>query len=712
MHKTTFALLLAAVLTAPAIARAQTVKYPETKKVDVAEDYHGTRVNDPYRWLEDQNGAETAAWVKTENAVTFPYLNALPERDKIKKRITDLWNYARFSTPFKEGGQYFFNRNTGLQNQSVLFVQKSLKESARVLLDPNTLSADGTIALSSTAVSPDGRLLGYGTATSGSDWNEFHVRDIATAKDREDIIKWVKFSGMSWTKDGRGFTYSRYPEQDDAEKLKGALSNQKLYYHEVGTPQSKDRLIYEDPSHPTWFVNGGITEDGRYLLIYIRESSYPKNRLYYIDLKDPQRPDLNGKIVKLIDTPENGHSVVGNDGPILYVMTNKDAPKQKVLAIDTRNPGVWKTIIPESTEPLQFATIAGGRFFAGYLKDAQSAVRIFSMAGKSLGNLELPGIGTLGGFSGKKNSNEVFYSFTSFLYPTTVSRYDVATGRSEVFRKPNINFDPSAYETKQIFYASKDGTRVPMFITHRKGLQLNGQNPTYLYGYGGFNVSLTPGFSVPNLVWLEMGGVYAVPNLRGGGEYGDAWHEAGIKARKQNVFDDFIGAAEYLIKEGYTSPARLALGGGSNGGLLVGAVLTQRPDLFAVAFPDVGVLDMLRYHKFTIGAAWAGDYGRSDKPEDFKYLFAYSPLHNVKPGACYPATLISTADHDDRVVPGHSFKFAATLQPAQSCDRPVLIRIETKAGHGAGTPITKTIEQFADRWAFARYNMGIRPVTP
>lgn len=711
MRKITCTLLLAAVLIAPAIGRAQTLKYPDTKKVDVADDYHGIRVADPFRWLEDQNGSETAAWVKAENDVTFPYLNALPEREKIKQRLTALWNYARFSTPFKEGGQYFFSRNTGLQNQSVLFVQQSLQDSARVLLDPNLLSTDGTIALSSTAVSPNGKLLGYGTATSGSDWNEFRVRDIATAKDRNDVIKWVKFSGMNWTKDGRGFTYSRYPEPNDAEKLKAALSNQKLYYHEVGTPQSKDRLLYEEPHHPSWFIGGDVTEDGRYLLLYISENTDPKNRLYYIDLKDPQHPDLDGKVVKLIDAYENGYSVIGNDGPIFYVVTNKGAPKQKVVAIDTRKPAEWKTIIPESTEPLQFATIAGGRLFAGYLKDAHSAVRSFSMQGKPLGELQLPGIGTLGGFTGKKDSNEMFYSFASFLYPTTVFRYNVATGKSEVFRKPGIKFDPSAYETRQVFYTSKDGTRVPMFITHRKGLQLNGQNPTYLYGYGGFNISLTPGFSVPILVWLEMGGVYAMPNLRGGGEYGDAWHLAGTKGQKQNVFNDFIGAAEYLIKEGYTSPAKLAIGGGSNGGLLVAATLTQRPELFAVAFPEVGVLDMLRYHKFTVGAAWSGDYGLSDNPDDFKYLYAYSPLHNVKPGVCYPATMISTADHDDRVVPGHSFKFAATLQPAQGCDRPVLIRIETKAGHGAGTPIAKTIEQYADKWAFARYNMGIRPVT-
>ena len=704
-------LLLAALLLGRGL-NAQTLKYPQTRKVDVVEDYHGTKISDPYRWLEDQNGAETAAWVKAENDVTFPYLRALPEREKIKKRLTELWNYARYGSPFREGGQYFFYKNSGLQNQSVLYVQKTLTDSARILLDPNTLSSDGTVALTSIAIASNGKLLGYGTATSGSDWNEFHVRDIATRKDLPDTVRWVKFSGMNWTKDARGFTYSRYPEPKESDKLKAALSNQMLYYHTLGTPQSQDKLIYADPAHPTWFIGGDITEDGRYLLLYINENTDPKNRLYYIDLKDPLKPDVTGKVVKLIDTGDFSYSVVGNDGPVFYVLTNDRAPHQKLIAIDTRNPTEPKTLIPEAEEVLQGVTIAGNRFFASYLQDAHTVIRMYSLDGKSLGDMQLPTIGSVGGLNGKKDSNELFYSFTSFLYPTTVFRYDVATGKSEVFRKPDVNFDPSAYETQQVFYTSKDGTRVPMFITHKKGLARDGQNPTYLYGYGGFNISLTPSFSVPTLVWLEMGGIYAMPSLRGGGEYGDAWHEAGTKERKQNVFDDFIGAAEYLIKEGYTSPAKLAIGGGSNGGLLVGATMTQRPDLFAVAFPQVGVLDMLRFHKFTVGAAWTGDYGSSDNPEDFKYLVKYSPLHNVKPGVCYPATMISTADHDDRVVPGHSFKFAATLQPAQSCDKPVIIRIETKAGHGAGTPISKSIEQYADQWAFARYNMGIRPVMP
>jgi prolyl oligopeptidase len=704
--------LCAALCAASTPAVAQTLKYPVTNKGDVADDYHGTRVADPYRWLEDQNGVRTAEWVKAQNGVTFPYLNALPERDAIRKRLTELWNYERFGAPFTEGGQYFYFRNSGLQNQSVMYVQKTLRDSARVLLDPNQLSKDGTVALSTLAISSDGKLMGYGTATSGSDWNEFFVRDVATGKDLTDHIRWAKFSGITWLKNGRGFLYSRYPEPREADKLKAALANQMLYYHELGTPQSKDKLIYARTDKPDWFIGGDMTEDGRYLLISISENTDPTNRLYYIDLKNPQQPDLAGEVVKLIDQNDAGFNVIGNDGPVFYIVTNHDAPRQKVIAIDTRNPAPsnWKTIIPQSAEVLQFATIAGNRFFASYLKDAQSRVRVFGLDGTAMGELALPGIGSLGGLNGKRESNELFYTFTSFLYPTSVFRYDIAANRSEIFRKPNINFDPSAYETKQVFYTSKDGTRVPMFITHKKGIALDGNNPTYLYGYGGFNISLTPFFSIPNLVWLEKGGVYAMPNLRGGGEYGKEWHQAGTKERKQNVFDDFIAAAEYLQKEGYTSPARLAIGGGSNGGLLVGAAMTQRPELFAVAIPEVGVMDMLRYHTFTVGKAWASDYGSSDDPAAFKYLSAYSPVHNLKPGVCYPATMVTTADHDDRVVPGHSFKFAATLQTAQACEKPTLIRIESKAGHGAGTPISKIIEQVADKWAFARYNMGIRPI--
>ena len=698
--------VLAALLVAAPL-EAQRVTYPPTSRGDVVDDYHGTRVADPYRWLEDTNSEQTANWVAAQNRVAFGYLGALPQREALRARLTELWNYERYGTPFREGGRYFFYRNDGLQNQSVLYVQESLAAPPRVLLDPNTLSADGTVALSSVAITDDGRLLGYGLATSGSDWQEFRVRDVATGADLEDHIRWVKFSGMSWTKDGRGFFYSRYPEPKEGEKLTGANRDQMMYYHVLGTPQEQDVRVMYDSAQPNLFYGADVTEDGRYLLIYISETTDPVNRLYYRDLGDPMQPSLDRPVVKLFDAMDAGYSVIGNDGPVFYVLTNKDAPRWRLIAVDTRNPAPasWRTLIPEGPDVLESVQIVGDRFVTRYIRDARSEVRFFALDGRPLGELALPGIGSVGGISGDRGNDEMFYSFTSFLYPSTIFRHDVRTGETSVFRAPKVDFDASRYETKQVFYQSKDGTRVPMFITHRKGLKLDGTNPTFLYGYGGFNVSLTPGFSVKNAVWLENGGVYAVPNLRGGGEYGDAWHKAGTKERKQNVFDDFIAAAEYLIANGYTSPGKLAIGGGSNGGLLVGAAMTQRPDLFAVAFPAVGVMDMLRFHKFTIGWAWVSDYGSSDDPEGFKYLYAYSPLHNLKPGTCYPATMVTTADHDDRVVPGHSFKFAAALQAAQSCDKPAIIRIETKAGHGAGKPTAKQIEEIADQWAFALANM-------
>lgn len=706
-------LLAAGFLLAPA-ASAQTVRYPETRKADVVDDYHGTRVADPYRWLEDTNSAETAAWVAAQNEVTAGYLESIPERAAIRKRLTELWDYPKYGAPFKEGGKYFFFKNDGLQNQSVLYIQDALDAEPRVLLDPNTLSEDGTVALTTIRVTDDGRYLGYGTAASGSDWQEFHVREIATGKDLPDRIRWVKFSGLSWTKDGKGFFYSRYPEPRDGDELLAANRDQKLYYHVLGTPQSEDRLVYERPDQPEWGINGSVTRDGRYLILYLSHGTDPRNRVYYIDLKDPEQPDLSGDVVKLLDDFDASYNVIGNDGPVFYVLTDKNAPKQRIVAIDLRDPAPskWRTIVPESDDVLQTARIIGGRLVTLYLKDASSRIRFFALDGKPEGELPLPGIGSASAISGRPDETEMFYGFTSFLYPTTIFRYDLATGENTVFRAPEVDFDPSRYETKQVFYTSKDGTRVPMFITHRKDLNLDGTNPTYLYGYGGFNISLTPSFSVTNLVWLEMGGVYAVPNLRGGGEYGEEWHRAGTKERKQNVFDDFIAAAEYLIREGYTAPERLAIGGGSNGGLLVGAAMTQRPELFAVAHPAVGVMDMLRFHKFTIGWAWTSDYGSSDDPEGFRYLYAYSPLHNLKPGVCYPATMVTTADHDDRVVPGHSFKFAAALQAAQGCDKPTLIRVETKAGHGAGKPTSKQIEEAADVLAFRLRNMGVRPVLP
>ncbi|HEX6940548.1 MAG TPA: prolyl oligopeptidase family serine peptidase [Longimicrobiales bacterium] len=723
--------LLAAALAAPGAASAQTIRYPATKKVDVVDDYHGTKVADPYRWLEDTNAAETAAWVAAQNEVTFGYLAQIPEREAIRNRLTDLWNYPKYGTPFRDGGRIFHFKNDGLQNQSVLYVQESLDDEPRVLLDPNTLSADGTVALTTLDVSDDGRWLGYGTAAAGSDWQEFHVRDIRTGRDLPDRIRWVKFSGLSWTKDGKGFFYARYDEPDEGEALLAANLNQKLYYHVVGTPQSADRLIYARPDQPEWGFNAEVSDDGRFVLLYVWHGTDPRNRLYYIDLGDPAAPDLSAPVVPLLDDFDASYAVIGvvaagadadgvggagraagadeaERGPVFYVMTNKDAPRQKIVAIDPRDPAPsrWRTIIPEREEMLQGARIIGGRVVAEYLADASSRIRLFSLSGEPLGEVPLPTIGTVGSISGRPEDTEMFYAFTSFLYPTTIFRYDLETGENTVFRAPEIaGFDPDRYETKQVFYTSKDGTRVPMFITHRKGIPLDGGNPTYLYGYGGFNISMTPSFSVTNLVWLEMGGVYAMPNLRGGGEYGEEWHRAGTKQHKQNVFDDFIAAAEYLIREGYTSPSKLAIGGGSNGGLLVGAAMTQRPDLFAVAHPAVGVMDMLRFHKFTIGWAWVSDYGSADDPEMFPYLLAYSPYHNLKPGTCYPATLVTTADHDDRVVPGHSFKFAARLQEVQSCDRPTLIRIETRAGHGGGKPTSKLIEEAADVLAFRVRNL-------
>jgi prolyl oligopeptidase len=611
-----------------------------------------------------------------------------------------LWNYERYGIPLKEGERYFYSKNDGLQNQSVMYTVNSLDaQEARVLLDPNKLSSDGTVALSDYAITEDGKLLLYSLAASGSDWNELHVRDIATAQDLPDVIKWVKFSDISWSRDGKGFFYSRYDEPKSGNQLAAVNEYQKLYYHKLGTPQAEDVLVFSsnDEKMKGWTYSGDVTEDGRYVIISAFPGSSSENRLYY---KDLQQKD--SAIVKLLDDEGVVQNFVGNDGPIFWFLTDRDAPNKKIIAIDTRSPQRqnWKMIIPEAKEALDGASVVGDMFIASYLKDAHAQVKLFDLKGKFVREVEMPGIGTATGFKGKRKDKETFYSFTGYTMPTTVYRYDIATGKSTIFRQPKVDFDPSAYETKQVFYTSKDGTRVPMFITHKKGLKLDGQNPTYLYGYGGFDISMTPAFSVSNLVWMEMGGVYVVANLRGGGEYGKAWHEGGMKLRKQNVFDDFIAAAEWLIKNKYTSTPKLAIGGGSNGGLLVGAALTQRPELFGAALPAVGVMDMLRFVKFTIGAAWTSDYGSPDNEEEFKVLYGYSPLHNLKPGTKYPATMITTADHDDRVWPGHSFKFAAAMQAAQSGPAPVLIRIETKAGHGAGKPTTKQIEEVSDKWGF------------
>ena len=686
----------------PAAGDAKPLVYPEARKTDVVDDYHGTKVADPYRWLEDPDSAETRAWVEAENKVTFGYLEQIPAREKIRERLTQLWNYEKYGMPYQRGNRYFYSKNDGLQNQSVLYTAKSLTDKPTVLLDPNTLSKDGTVALAGTAISRDGKLMAYGLAASGSDWTEWRVRDVATGKDRPDHLKWVKFSRASWDRDGKGFYYSRYDEPDEKTKLQQANLNQKMYYHRIGTPQSADELVYERPDQPKWMLGGGTTDDGRYLVIYVSEGSSSNNRLFYKDLKQK-----DAQVVELITAFEAQYSPIDNDGPVFYVETNLDAPRGRIIAIDLRRPDkkFWREIIPQAAETLQGASLFGKEFIATYLKDAHTQVKRFDITGKPLGEVQLPGIGSAGGFGGERTDKETFYSFTSYTTPSTIYRYDIKTGRSTLYKRPKVDFNPDDYETKQVFYASKDGTKIPMFITHRKGLKLDGNNPTYLYGYGGFQASMTPSFSVSNLVWMEMGGVYALANLRGGGEYGEEWHQAGTKLKKQNVFDDFIAAAEWLIANKYTSTPKLAIGGHSNGGLLVGACITQRPELYGAALAGVGVMDMLRFHKFTIGWAWVADFGSADNPEEFKAIYAYSPLHNIKPGTCYPPTLITTADHDDRVVPAHSFKFAATIQAAQGCDNPVIIRIETKAGHGAGKPTTKAIEELTDEWAFFVRNL-------
>lgn len=671
--------------------------YPSSRKDDQVDDYHGTKVADPYRWLEDPDSEETTAWVEAQNKVTFGYLGEIPAREQIKQRLTQLWDYEKFGIPFKQGNRYFYFKNDGLQNQSVLYTLTSLDAEPRVLIDPNTLSEDGTIALSGLAISEDGKLMAYGLSTSGSDWTEWKVRDVETRSDRCDHLKWVKFSGASWTHDGQGFFYSRYDEPNEATILEDVNYYQKLYYHKLGTPQSEDILVYHRPDQKEWMFGAGVTEDGRYLIISVDRGTEPKNLVLYKDLQTPESP-----VVELISKFEANYSLIDNDGSLFWFRTDLEAPRGRVIAIDINNPARenWKEVIPQSAETLESLGLLNNQFVADYLKDAQSSIKIFDLDGSFVREVELPGIGSAGGFGGKRYDTETFYSFTSFTTPATIYRYDMVSGESTIFRQPNVDFNPDGYETKQVFYSSKDGTQVPMFITHKKGLQLDGNNPTLLYGYGGFNVSLTPYFSVTNLVWMEMGGVYALPNLRGGGEYGEEWHQAGTKLNKQNVFDDFIAAAEWLIENKYTKPEKLAISGGSNGGLLVGACMTQRPDLFGAALPAVGVMDMLRFHKFTIGWAWCSDYGSPDNSEEFKTLYAYSPLHNLKPGTAYPATMITTADHDDRVVPAHSFKFAAALQAAHAGEKPVLIRIETKAGHGAGKPTAKIIEEIADEWAF------------
>jgi prolyl oligopeptidase len=685
------------------VAVSQTLEYPKAQKGDVVDDYFGTKVADPYRWLEDTDSQETVAWVKAENLLTASYMEKLADRAPFRDELTKLLNYPRYTVPEYEGHRYVYRKNDGLQNQSVIYTLKNLSDEPTVLLDPNQLASDGTVAVASTAVSEDSRLLAYGVAASGSDWNEIRVRDIESNKDLPDVVKWVKFSGPSWTKDSKGFFYAKFPEPSSSGNQTFAkLANQKLYYHLLGDPVEKDRLIYERTDDPDLAFDSEVSHDGRYLLMLVNRGTEQRNLLYFKDLGDPATPKIDAPFQPIVDKFEAEFKVAGSIGTRLYVVTDLNAPRYKVVEIDLTNPGRdhWREIIPESKDLLEDASVAGGKLVVKYLVDAKNQLFVFDEDGKRESEITLPALGTVGSLSGDPDRPQLFYSFTSFLYPSTIYRYDVGTGENVVFQKPNVNFDPDRYETKQMFYPSKDGTKVPMFIVSRKGLKLEGNNPVFLTGYGGFNISMTPSFSASCAIWIEKGGVFALPNLRGGGEYGREWHESGIKEHKQNVFDDFTSAAQALIDGKYTNAKKIAIVGGSNGGLLIGASLTQRPDLFGAAVAEVGVLDMLRFHKFTIGWAWESDYGSSDTRDGFDYLIKYSPLQNVKPGTCYPPTLVTTGDHDDRVVPGHSFKFAATLQAAQGCSNPVLIRIETKAGHGSGKPISKVIEEQSDILAF------------
>ncbi|REJ78032.1 MAG: S9 family peptidase [Acidobacteria bacterium] len=698
-----FPAFLVLTLLVQGIIAQQSFDYPKSKKVDQVDDYHGTKVADPYRWLEDPDSSDSRSWIEAQNKLTFSYLKQLPQRKALEERLTELWNYERYSAPFKEGGKYFYFKNDGLQNQSVLYVAESPDDPGRVLLDPNKFSKDGTIALSGLSITEDGKTLAYGISKGGSDWREFKFMDIDSGRELPDHLRHIKFSGVSWTKDGKGVYYSRFPEPNEDTKLEDANFHRKLYYHELGTAQSEDKLIYERPDDPKLGISGFVTDDGEWLLIYLSDGTSRKNQVYYQSLTLKDAP-----IVPLIDKFENQFSYIGNDGAVFYFETDKDAPLGRVVSVNLlARTRVWNEVIPQAEETLRGISFINNQFVANYLKDAYTQIKIFNKDGSFVRNVELPGIGSAGGFGGKKDDSETFYTFSSYNAPPTIYRYDMKSGKSTLFRRAEVDFDPDAFEVKQVFYPSKDGTKIPMFIVHKKGIKLDGTNPTLLYGYGGFNIPMTPGFSTSRLVWLEMGGVYAVANLRGGGEYGEKWHQAGTKLKKQNVFDDFISAAEYLIENDYTSSDKLAIQGGSNGGLLVGAVLNQRPDLFGAALPAVGVMDMLRFHKFTIGWAWVSDYGSSENPEEFKALYAYSPIHNIKKGTEYPAVLITTADHDDRVVPAHSFKYAATIQEAQAGDAPVLIRIETDAGHGAGKPTSKIIEELADTYAFLMHNLGV-----
>ena len=698
MRKTVFLAIIINTLT----ARGDTLSYPDSKPGKTVDTLHDIKVPDPYRWLEDLNSDQTSAWVKAQNSLTDSYLDAISGRQALENHLTKLWNVERLGVPSFEGGSYFFSKNNGLQNQSVLYSSKSLDLEPTVLLDPNKLSKDGTVALNSYEVSPDGKYLAYSTSASGSDWVEWKVREISSRKDLSDHLKWSKFSGVSWAKNSKGFYYGRFPTPKDGEEMMAQNIHKKIYFHEIGKPQSEDLLVYERPNQPKQGLYAWVTEDGKYLLIQVSQGTDTKNGLFYKDLSNS-----TSKVIELLSSFDASYDFITNLGSKFIIRTDLNAPKQKVISIDVNEPlsDRWETIIPESTETLRSVSHIGGLFIANYLKDARTEIRRFKTDGNSLPPVKLPGLGTASGFGGKSDQNETFYYFTSFTSPGAVYRYDVTRNASTLLKAPKTQFDRDHYESRQIFATSRDGTKIPMFIVSKKNLKLDGNNPTLLYAYGGFNISLRPSYSPATIAWLDLGGIYVMANLRGGGEYGEEWHQAGMKLKKQNVFDDFIACAEHLISNKFTSSKKLSIAGGSNGGLLVGACMVQRPELYGACLPAVGVMDMLRFHKFTIGWAWQAEYGKPDDPEDFKNLLTYSPYHNLKPNN-YPATMVITSDHDDRVVPSHSYKFAAALQSAQNGFAPTLIRIESKAGHGAGTPTSKRIEAIVDKYAFLAKALG------
>jgi prolyl oligopeptidase len=686
---------------------AAPLTYPKAHTVDQIDDYFGTKVSDPYRWMEDVDAPEVKAWIDEENKLTRSVLDAVPGREQMHARLMDLMNFERYTAPSRRGTRYFYSHNSGLQNQNVLYWQEGLTGEPKVLLDPNTMSSDGTVAISGLSISDDGQLAAYSIADAGSDWVKWHVREVATGRDLPDIIEWSKFSSASWLKDGSGFFYEGY-DAPEAGALKAANYFHKIFFHKLGTPQSEDKLIFDRPDDKEMNVGAGVTDDGRYLLIYQTKGSSPNNELAVKDLEHPE-----STVVQIATVADALYSPIDNEGTRFWIHTTLNAPNGRVVEVDLAHPESehWKTIIPESRNNLDSVSMIDDTLIANYLADAQSMVELHTREGELIERLTLPAIGTAAGFAGKRTDTETFFQFTNFTTPATVYRFDMKTHRSTIYRQPKLKFDPAQYETKQVFYTSKDGTRVPMFLSYKKGLKLDGTNPTLLYGYGGFNISLRPEFSSAYMLWMEMGGLYAQPSLRGGGEYGEAWHQAGTKLAKQNVFDDFIAAAEWLIAEKYTSPRKLAISGGSNGGLLVAACEIQRPDLFGAVLPSVGVMDMLRFDKFTIGWAWKSDYGAPSENEDeFHTIYRYSPLHNLKPGTAYPPTLISTADHDDRVFPAHSFKYAAAMQAAQEGPNPVLIRIETRAGHGGGMPLSKRVELAVDQFTFLVKVLKMQPL--